>query len=228
MFPLYRGYEPKFKLDFDDIFGIQALYGKKSPEELIVAPKASHESKSLFCDNLKFDAIFKTVDGEIYAFRNQSYYQLTNKTLAAGYPKSISEGWPGLPGNIDAAFTYTNGKTYFFKGSKYWRFNGQEIDDDYPKEIKGGFAGIPNNVDSALIWGKQRKIYFLKGSRYWLFDPLQRPPVSSTYPKPIQSLWKGIPDRIDAAFQDTDGYTYFFKRENFFRFNDSAFSVSSI
>ena len=38
-----------------------------------------------------------------------------NLPCLAGYPRSISADWDGLPGSLDAAFTWTNGKTYFFK-----------------------------------------------------------------------------------------------------------------
>jgi Hemopexin len=45
-----------------------------------------------------------------------NYWKLTEEGVAFGYPRSISSGWPGLPGSIDAAFTYNkNGRTYFFK-----------------------------------------------------------------------------------------------------------------
>lgn len=47
----------------------------------------------------------------------------------------------------------------------------------------------------------------------------------NTYPKPI-SNWDGIPDNIDAALHYTNGYTYFFKDENYYRFNDRTFAVN--
>lgn len=36
-------------------------------------------------------------------------------TVSAGYPKAVSDEWPGIDGPVDAAFTdYVNDKTYFF------------------------------------------------------------------------------------------------------------------
>jgi len=94
------------------------------------------------------------------------YWKLDGNNIAAGYPRSISKDWGGLPDNIDAAFTWTNGKTYFFKGSRYWRFTDFTLDTiyHYPKDIKEGFAGIPANVDAAFVWSGNGKIYFFKGS----------------------------------------------------------------
>ena len=46
------------------------------------------------------------------------YWKLTSESVADGYPRSISEDWPGLPDDIDAAFTWQeSGATYFFKGN---------------------------------------------------------------------------------------------------------------
>lgn len=218
--------------------GIQALYGRKT-----ASGGAGSESESGFnsrpalprparpsddnelCSDPKIDAMFNTADGNTYAFKDNNYYKLTENAVAEGYPKRISDGWPGLPGHIDAAFTYKNGKTYFFKGSQYWRYSGRQMDGDYPKEISDGFTGIPDNLDAALVWGGNGKIYFYKGSKFWRFDPLKRPPVKSTYPKPL-SNWEGVPNNIDAALQYTNGYTYFFKGDKYYRFNDRTFSVS--
>ncbi|KAJ8978894.1 hypothetical protein NQ317_008873, partial [Molorchus minor] len=244
MAPFYRGYDPVFNLDTDDVEGIQALYGKKTKTSKPFygddddddfadqdgnfdeshnsgrrTPAPTQPDKSL-CQDAKFDTIFNSPEGHTYVFKGQKYWRLTEESVAAGYPKLISEGWPGLPGNLDAAFTYKNGKTYFFKGSKYWR----KMDGVYPKEISEGFTGIPDDLDAALVWSGNGKIYFYKGSKFWRFDPSQRPPVKSTYPKPI-SNWEGVPDNLGAAFQWTNGYTYFYKDNAYYRFNDRAFAV---
>ena len=42
--------------------------------------------------------------------------------------------------------------------------------------------------------------------------------------RPI-SNWEGIPNDIDDALKYTNGYTYFFKDGNYYRFDDRAFKV---
>lgn len=243
MAPFYRGYEPVFDLDADDILGIQVLYGKKtyrgvgsnSGSDKIPSPSgkkpvtpsrgdsSGHEDEAL-CKDPKFDTIFNSASGDTYIFKGNYYWKLSEDAVEPGYPKYISSGWPGLPGNIDAAFTYKNGKTYFFKGKQYWRYNGRKMDGQYPKDISEGFTGIPDDIDAAMVWSGNGKIYFFKGSKFWRFDPTQRPPVKSTYPKPLAN-WEGIPNHIDAAFQYTNGFTYFYKDGAYYRFNDRLFAV---
>ncbi|XP_071455412.1 matrix metalloproteinase-14 isoform X2 [Hetaerina americana] len=239
MAPFYRGYNPSFTLDNDDIIAIQELYGKKDPSGTKggASPGAgagggkkpepeeppTGEDVEL-CTDARVDTMFNSAEGATYAFKGDHYWKLSEQGIHRGYPRPISQSWPGLPGSIDAAFTYKNGKTYFFKGSKYWRFTGKRMDENYPMEISEGFTGIPDNVDAAMVWGGNGKIYFYKGSKFWRFDPSQRPPVKSTYPKPIGN-WEGVPDNLDAALQYTNGYTYFFKGGLYYRFSDSMFMV---
>ncbi|XP_046410034.1 matrix metalloproteinase-14 isoform X1 [Neodiprion fabricii] len=229
MAPFYRGYDPHFMLDSDDIQGIQALYGPKTEDSgsgtkhhhTTIAPPGEEDPQ--LCTDPQIDTMFNSAEGHTYAFKGEHYWKLTSDGIAAGYPKLISTTWRGLPGNIDAAFTYKNGKTYFFKGSKYWRYVGRRMDGAYPKEISEGFTGIPDNIDAATVWTGNGKIYFYKGTKFWRFDPAQKPPVKSTYPKLI-SNWEGLPDNIDAALA-YHGYTYFFKGGAYYRFNDRTFSV---
>lgn len=52
---------------------------------------------AVLCKDGKIDAIFNTADGNSYAFKGDKYYKLTEQSIADGYPKPITEGWPGLP-----------------------------------------------------------------------------------------------------------------------------------
>ena len=44
--------------------------------------------------------------------------------------------------------------------------------------------------------------------------------------RPI-SNWEGIPDDVDDAVQYDNGFTYFFKKGDYYRFNDRYFRVGS-
>ena len=91
----------------------------------------SPDNKELCRGNL--DTIV-TIEAETFAFHGDKYWKLTDTAVEAGYPRTISRDWDGLPANLDAAFTWTNGKTYFFKGDQYWRFSQRgRLDGGYPK-----------------------------------------------------------------------------------------------
>lgn len=118
MAPFYRGFDPVFKLDSDDVQGIQALYGRKSNGNNIpnvpavrprdpVRPIIPRDDDEL-CTDPKVDAIFNTNDGSTYGFKGDHYYKLTENALAEGYPKLISEGWPGLPGKLSLIVKFKN------------------------------------------------------------------------------------------------------------------------
>ncbi|XP_035233830.1 stromelysin-3-like [Stegodyphus dumicola] len=232
MAPFYRGYEPSFTLDEDDILGIQALYGR--PRKESPSPTPGYKPRLTpdisgspdLCQDPSFDAATKTEDGRTYVFKGDYYWEILQTGIADGYPRKISEDWSGLPGNLDAALTWTNGKTFFFKKNQYWRFRNKKMDSGYPKEISVGFEGIPNDIDAAFVWSGNGKTYFFKGSNYWRFDSRSEPPVSSRYPQSI-SNWEGLPNNIDAALQWVNQKTYFFKGKVYYRFNDRTFSVDN-
>ncbi|CAG0888863.1 unnamed protein product [Cyprideis torosa] len=237
MAPFYREYKPSFELHQDDIRGIQALYGSKEEESGTPSTTTSAPSRPLdprvggddeFCKSPQIDAIVTTKNGKTYAFKGSKYWELLDVGVASGYPRSISEGWNGVPNDIDAAFTWTNGKTYIFKGSEYWRLNNMDVDSGYPKPISQGFKGIPSDIDAAFVWSGNGKIYFFKGDTYYRFDPAKKPPVSKQYAggKRKIKMWTGLPESgIDDAIQYTNGYTYFFKGDLYWRFNDKQFKV---
>lgn len=230
MAPFYRGYEPTFELDEDDILGIQALYGrprKESPSPTPGTKPRAHPDISGapdLCQDSAFDAATRTEDGKTYVFKGNYYWEIQQSGIADGYPRKISTDWSGLPGDLDAALTWTNGKTFFFKKNQYWRFRNKKMDSGYPKDISVGFEGIPDNIDAAFVWSGNGKTYFLKGENYWRFDSRSEPPVSTRYPQAI-SNWEGLPNNIDAALQWSNQKTYFFKGRVYYRFNDRSFSV---
>ena len=63
------------------------------------------------------------------------------------------------------------------------------------------------------------------GDKYWKFDPDKSPAVDSSYPRPI-SNWEGIPNNLDAATTYTNGKTYFFKGDKYYKFDDLKLEVA--
>ena len=238
MSPFYISYKADLKLHSDDIKGIEAIYGTSDNilKESVRTPlntrtiftpstNAPSATPSSFICKGYIDTIVTTSMGITYAFLGGKYWKLSDTAIEPGYPRLISDGWKGLPWNIDAAFTWTNGKTYFFKGAKYWRFKANgDMDTGYPKQMSEGFAGIPSNVDAAFVWPVNNKIYFFKNSLYWKFDPDSSPSVDSSYPRPI-SNWDGIPSKVESVMQYSNGKTYFFKTGQYYRFDDIALTV---
>ena len=55
-----------------------------------------------------------------FRFRLQGlkYWRFTNYRPDPGYPQLISDGFPGIPADLDAAFVWRDyGRIYFFKGT---------------------------------------------------------------------------------------------------------------
>jgi len=223
MAPFYRHYDPDQPslLTGDDVKAIQTLYGPYIPKPTTQSPAKDDDSQ--LCRDTKIDAIFRTEDNSSYVFQGEQYWRLTTEAVAPGYPRPLSD-WD-LPGNIEAAFTWQKtGATYVFKGSQYWKFVNKVAAKGYPKSIREGFPGIPHHVDSAFVWSGNEKIYFTRGDKYWKFDPDRRPHVRSQYPKPI-SDWS-LPTGLDGALQWQNGITYFFKSGQYWRFDDTKFSIA--
>lgn len=142
------------------------------------------------CEAGRVDAFTKhEINGQIrqYAFYKNLYMRIGSQGIDEGYPRRISDGWPGLPNDIDAAlyldrkyhsrwtwngrrWTYTTTqiaprRTYFFKGSLYWRFENGRMLAGYPKSI--GVWGLPSNIDAAYTWSQNGRIYFVKGNSHF-------------------------------------------------------------
>jgi matrix metalloproteinase-14 (membrane-inserted) len=157
-------------------------------------------------------------------FKGDKYWMMTDDSVAPGYPRKISDSWPGLPSNIDAALTWkSTGYTFFFKGYQYWRFTDRSPSPGYPKDISN-WQGLPANLDAAIEWGKDGDLYFFAGSQYWKYDTdLQK--MARGYPRDMSAAWQDVPGNVDAALQWSNGKTYFFKSGKYWRFNDDTGAV---
>ncbi|XP_071493427.1 matrix metalloproteinase-24-like [Diadema antillarum] len=244
MVPFYLGYSADFQLSYDDLHGIQSLYGVnpegppvsatytpvvapgERPEEPQPEPKPepTPDPDSDRCSK-SFNAV-AYIRGELFLFKGKNFWRMQQQGKPMeGYPVKIDSFWNGLPSKIDAAYERYDGKLLFFKGSDYWVYEGIDQVPGYPRQTYE--LGLPDDVDGALPWGRTGKTYFFKGEQYWRFDEYRKR-VDHGYPKSIKANWLGVPHNIDAVFRYNDGYswnTYFIRNRKYWRFDESRSQV---
>uniref|UniRef100_A0A8C0IPA7 Matrix metallopeptidase 19 n=1 Tax=Chelonoidis abingdonii TaxID=106734 RepID=A0A8C0IPA7_CHEAB len=221
MAPVYSGYRPHFRLHFDDIDGIRALYGKKTPPVMPsgTLPGLSPTTPSLpptkvpdpCTDGL--DALMFGPYEQTYAFRGGYVWTVTD--FGTGPLREIPALWKGLPGHLDAAVhSPRTARSYFFKGDKVWRYRGFELDPGYPKAL----TRVPAKIDAAFYWPGNKKIFLFKGTGYWQWDEVAWSDFGG-YPRRISKLFTGVPSHLDAAMAWENGRVYFFKGGQYWRVN---------
>ena len=179
-------------------------------------------------------------NGKAYFFSGSNYssYDVASDQadLKNPFPIMGHLHWPGWPGNfsdIDAAVLWNNSKAYFFKDDHYISYDLtiKHVDWWYPKKIVANWSGWPENftnIDAGVVWNNG-KAYFFKGDEYIRYD-LSNDSVDSGYPKKIVSNWSGWPENftdIDAGVVWNNGKAYFFKGDEYIRYDLSNDSVDA-
>ncbi|XP_033644238.1 matrix metalloproteinase-19-like [Asterias rubens] len=226
MAPFYRGYVPDFELHSDDIAGIQAHYGVNSgaPDATVETNPATPQGGQ--CTG-RVDSVTTSQDRSTYIFEGSNVWKIefNANQIAAGFPKTISSTFSGLPDYIDAAlYNQADGTNHYFKGSQYWQFQNEVMDPGFPQDISTGYPGLPDDLDAAFAWSGNGRFYFIKGDQYYRFSD---DGVDAGYPRAL-SVWNIPGNQVSAAVQGTNSRTYFFTPDGvYYRFNDQQFNVAA-
>ncbi|CAG2120107.1 unnamed protein product, partial [Medioppia subpectinata] len=234
MYPTYAG--KRTQLRTDDINGIEMLYGKRQQRDTTYLDTNENRKPSVksgapdLCSDFRLDAADCNAMDECFFFRDDYIWRISDDTgIYPGYPKRISDIFPGITGKVDAVVTDQNsGRTYIFKKKKVWVFKEPmttaiRAEDTIDNLIRGLET---THLDAATRWGFNGKIYLFKSEKYWRYEPERvNYPINRRYPSSIQT-WRGLPGSVDAAmFWPKTGKTYFFKGSQYYRFNDISSSV---
>ncbi len=129
--------------------------------------------------SLKGDDLFsqegEDLNKKVFFFFKDKYlrFDIGTYQVDTGYPKRITEGWPGVTfERIDAAINAGPTSIYFFTGNQYFRYNIFEhrVDEGYPKLISQRWAGVTfDRIDAAIYWG-DGKIYFFREDQHIRYD----------------------------------------------------------
>ncbi|XP_004635479.1 vitronectin [Octodon degus] len=143
------------------------------------------------------DAAFTRINcqGKTYLFKGSQYWRFEDGVLDPGFPRNISEGFDGIPDNLDAALalpahSYSGReRVYFFKGKQYWEYEFQnqpsqeECEGSSPSAVFEHFALLQRNswedIFELLFWG--RSSGGVKGPQF------------------ISRDWHGVPGKVDAV-----------------------------
>ncbi|XP_010180351.1 PREDICTED: vitronectin [Mesitornis unicolor] len=142
------------------------------------------------------DAAFTRINcqGKTYLFKGSQYWRFDDGALDPGYPRNISEGFEGIPDNINAAFAlpahnyHGNERVYFFKDKYYWSYDfahqptQADCEKSSPSTVFNHYAFM--NRDS---W--EDIFHALFGGRM----------TGASSPRYISRDWRGVPSRLDAA-----------------------------
>ncbi len=85
-------------------------------------------------------------------------FEITADRVAQGYPRLISDEWPGLAERgfsegLDAAVRWPDGRIFFFKGAQYLRYDRESLTvTGEPRSIADGWSGLPDqSVDAFWV-----------------------------------------------------------------------------
>ncbi|MGW4371984.1 hemopexin repeat-containing protein [Nocardia takedensis] len=159
-----------------------------------------------------------------------SRYDTAADRVDASYPKAIASGWSGIDktpfaNGWDSAVDWGDGRLFLFRGSEYLRVdhaaNGihggvRPISDGWPALAAVGFG---DTIQAAINWGTG-VAYFFRGDLYVGYDIA----ADTADPAlPIRDNWPGMAeagfgDTIDSAVMWDNGNAYFFKGDQYVRY----------
>lgn len=211
MYPYYQGGKEEFTLPYDDLMGIQRLYGSKSGSKWVtmrpIVPRTTTPRP---------------------AVPPRRYPERPRGNSPSRPPSPPVPPEEGSPDNCDTsvdAISVIRREVFAFKGKYFWRINERGLNPRRPVRIDmfWNLGETVNRVD-AVYERPDRKIAFFSGRRYWLLDATQR---LRGYPRPLTDL--GLPSsltHIDAAMVwGHNGKTYFFSGDQYWRYDEHENSV---
>ncbi|XP_033126720.1 matrix metalloproteinase-15-like [Anneissia japonica] len=216
MKPWPVGYHDNFHLPSDDVTAIQTLYGK--PGNMLNVDLCSRGTK------VQFDAVLQGPQQRTLFFSDIYYWEIISTGIKQGHPKFLFDLFPShmaeqLAGMDAIVMSSKTHKIYVFKGDVFWRFDSNfELDANYPKLIIE--TRLPDHVDAAFE--KDGQIYIVRKKKVFLFDEEEQ---KSSQVRKLKNVFTGVPKGLNAALTWTNGHSYFFKKDKYYKFDEDLGKV---
>jgi hypothetical protein len=163
-----------------------------------------------------------------YFFTGNQYvrYDVAADAVDDGYPRLISDDWPGVfEEDVDAVVPWPGGSVFFFRGGEYVRWDpaAQAVGEGYPRPIAGNWPGLfEAAIDAGMLWSGEEVAYFFSGGEYVRYD-VAADAAAEGYPRPIAGNWPGLFESgLDAALMWPSGNAYFFCGDEYTKYDPVA------
>ncbi|XP_071479442.1 hatching enzyme-like [Diadema antillarum] len=201
MYPYYRGYQPNFRLDRDDILGIQSLYG----------PNTGSGRTTTTTTRRPTTTVPATKRPTTTTTRQPTTTVSTTTTRQP--PTSPPPPRTACSGSFQSVIRDVRGRVFAISGPYYWRL------DESTATWGRVDARFGTNFPSALDASFQDGIF-----SYFFTDCFVYRQTIANHnqpPFPTNRRWVGLPCNIDAAYQSGNGEKYFFKGSFAYKFSNT-------
>ncbi|XP_054749393.2 macrophage metalloelastase-like [Lytechinus pictus] len=213
MAPYYQGFQPNFRLNTDDVRGIQSLYGARSTPPNRPRPPGGptvpdNGPRDRRVCNAQISAVtFGQVVGHqvpsLFIFSGEQFWiKKGNEPVSnALQTEAIFTEMQSIP---DAAFIRNfrgQRRMIFFSGTEIWEFSQGAYQ---PRDIRERTGIRTNGIDAAFKWARNNRIYVFYRGLYWRLNE-QTLRADRGYPRPIKDNWRGRSGPFDAAWTEGKG-----------------------
>lgn len=112
---------------------------------------------------------------------------------------------------------------FLLLGRRMWRYSGSDLDPGFPK--KNSELGLPKHPDCTFFYQPLGHMVLFKGSRYFVLN-LESLSIEPYYPRSLRD-WKGIPHGVNGVLTRPDGKLYFFKEQQYWRFDPGKVRITA-
>ncbi|XP_074656809.1 matrix metalloproteinase-19-like [Tubulanus polymorphus] len=186
----------------------------KPPTRPTISPYAPDHCK------MDFDAVAFGPDTHMYIFYNGWVYATyTSGGLLPGYPKPISDVFPGAPNVVSgASYSFRTRKFYIFKDTDIYRYTYTygKYEKEWGFPVDRSLDTVYPRRPSASMIDRFGRIYLFEDDIFYYFNEYYL--SVERYPKQqIDRHFPGMPGNLDAVV-NVNGYLYFFKGGQYWQY----------